>query len=76
MKVIHVSLWTLILLNFLMACILLCAPHSFSRAIENSITSLLPKEGSILETNPNTPIPDIKVNGTVDGEVDNVKRQL
>ena len=76
MKVINFSLWTLILINFLMACVLLCAPHSFSWALEESITSFLPKEVSILEKNPSTPLPDIKVNGPVDGAVENVKRQI
>ncbi len=75
MKVIHFSLWTLIFLNFLMACILLCAPHSFSRAIEDYMTSFLPKEASILEKSQSTPIPDIKLNGSVDGEVEIVKRK-
>jgi len=75
LKPLNISLWTLILINFGMACVLLFAPYSFSIALEQVIVSFIPKESSILDKNTSASIPNIKVNGVIDGETEIVKRQ-
>jgi hypothetical protein len=68
MKIVNVSLWLLIAINFIFAILLLCTPSSLPRLIEQGIISSLPKEGSILESPNQKNIPKISLNGPVEGE--------
>lgn len=74
MRLINISLWILIICNFCMAMIFLCAPFSFPHWLETLSLSFTPQEQTILDRNVLGKVDALRVNGPIGGESEIVRR--
>jgi hypothetical protein len=74
-RVLHISLWLLIICNFCAALIILCAPYAFTHWIESLMVRQSSVEASILDKGPITTIPSIRIDGPISGQSEIVKRE-
>jgi hypothetical protein len=74
MRLMNICLWVLIVCNFCLAMIFLCAPYSFPRWLESLSLSFTSHEQSILDRNTIGKIDALRVNGPIGGESEIVKR--
>jgi hypothetical protein len=74
MRLMNLCLWILIICNFCLAMIFLCAPYSFPRWIESLSLSFTPQERSILDRDVLGKIEALRVTGPIGGESEIVRR--
>lgn len=74
MRLMNLCLWILIICNFCLAMIFLCAPYSFPRWIESLSLSFTPQEQSILDRDVLEKIETLRVTGPIGGESEIVGR--
>jgi hypothetical protein len=74
MRLINISLWILLICNFSMAMIFLCAPFSFPRWLETLSLSFTPQEQTILDRNVLGKVDTLRVSGPIEGESEIVRR--